>query len=100
MDINDIVAENLYNTLSDEQKQQIVIDFVKKRITGNNITVRNKIESLIVEACVNELELRRSEIREIVSNALDEKLTDKDFFQTLAIKHKYKNMAKSILEQL
>ena len=100
MDINDIVAENLYNTLSDEQKQQIVIDFVKKRITGNNSTVRNKIESLIAEACVNELELRRSEIREIVSNALDEKLTDKDFFQTLAIKHKYKNMAKSILEQL
>ena len=64
------------------------------------MAVRNKLENLVAEECVDELERRRSEIREIVSTTLNEKLTDKNFFQTLAIKHKYKNLAKSILEQL
>ena len=100
MDINDIVAENIFKTLTDKQKQQIVMDFVSQQIDASNRMVRNKLENLVVEECVDELELRRSEIREIVSKTLNEKLTDKNFFQTLAIKHKYKNLAKSILEQL
>lgn len=100
MDIQEIVAENIYDMLSDKQKQQIVIDFVKQQINASNMMVRNKLESLVAEECVKELELHRPEIREIISKALDEKLTDKNFFQTLAIKHKYKNLAKSILEQI
>ena len=99
MFIEEIIAENMYNTLSDKQKQQIVMDFVSQQINTSNRTVINKIESLIAEGCVKELELRKSDIREIVSRELDEKLTDKNFFQTLVIKHKYKNLAKSILEQ-
>ena len=100
MDINEIVAENIFDSLTENQKQQIVINFVKEQISAENSNVKNKIESLIVEECKNELELRRSEIRELVSLSLDEKLKDKDFFQTLAIKHKYKKLATSILEQL
>ena len=99
MFIEEIIAENMYNTLSDKQKQQIVMDFVSQQINTSNRMVINKIESLIAEECVKELELRKSDIREIVSRELDEKLTDKNFFQTLVIKHKYKNLAKSILEQ-
>lgn len=57
MDINDIVADNIFETLTDKQKQQIVVGFVKDRITASNATVRNKLESLVVEECVNELEL-------------------------------------------
>ena len=100
MFIEEIIAENMYNTLSDKQKQQIVMDFVSQQINTSNRMVINKIESLIAEECVKELELRKSDIREIVSRELDEKLTDKNFFQTLVIKHKYKNLAKSILEQV
>ena len=100
MDINDIVAENIFKTLTDKQKQQIVADFVKQQINASHMAVRNKLENLVAEECIDELERRRSEIREIVSTTLNEKLTDKNFFQTLAIKHKYKNLAKSILEQL
>lgn len=100
MDINDIVAENIFKTLTDKQKQQIVADFVKQQINTSHIAVRNNLENLVAEECIDELERRRSEIREIVSTTLNEKLTDKNFFQTLAIKHKYKNLAKSILEQL
>ena len=100
MDINDIVAENIFKTLTDKQKQQIVADFVKQQINASNIAVRNKLENLVADECIDELERRRSEIREIVSTTLNEKLTDKNFFQSLAIKHKYKNLAKSILEQL
>ena len=100
MDINDVVAENIYATLSDKQKKEIAVDYVKRQIDTSNRHVRNKLESLIAAECVKEIELRRSEIREIVSTTLDEKLTDKSFFQTLVIKHKYKNLAKSILKQL
>ena len=99
MFIEEIIAESMYNTLSDKQKQQIVMDFVSQQINTSNRMVGNTIESLITEECVKELELRKSDIREIVSRELDEKLTDKNFFQTLVIKHKYKNLAKSILEQ-
>lgn len=100
MFVEEIIAENMYNTLSDKQKQQIVMDFVSQQIDASNRIVKNKLESLVADECVKELELRRPEIRKIVSKALDEKLSDKNFFQTLAIKHKYKNLAKSILEQV
>lgn len=98
--IDKIVAENIFNGLTVEQKNKIVIDFVNEQMDTNDTRIRNKINDLMVNECLKEIELRRPEIRETVNKILDEKLSDKDFFQTVMIKHRIKAFAKSIIDQI
>jgi len=98
INLEELLAEAIMKQTSDEVKDEVVKEYLQKKINLTDRYIQRYVERILTEACHNELDKRKEEFTKVVIDAIDEKLVDKGFIQSIIYKRKLRSIANMILE--